>query len=146
MIPLQESRIQSSTKHHEDEGSLSYTKHMPLQYGNPVCSAQGSELGYVNFLAVARETGELRHFVVRLKQSPFPNKVVPLDFVASILHGHINLNNRAGNLLALPDFTVKEFVPLSIEDWNTFQRVLQTLRGQSMLDKSYGIALGFPYH
>jgi hypothetical protein len=135
MFPWRESRSLTLTKRHDGDKSIGFVRVMPLQYGNPVCSAQGSELGYVNFLAVSRETGDLRHFVVRLKNSPFPNKVLALDLIASISSGRITLNPKAGNLVTLPDFTVSEYVPLSIEDWNTFQRVHQILNGKTSIEK-----------
>jgi hypothetical protein len=141
MFPWRDSRNLTLIKRPDGDRSLGFVRVMPLQTGNPVYSHQGVELGYVNFLAVKRELGELRHFVMRLKASPFPNKVLPLEFVASIASGKVTLGPKAGNLVAMPDFSVTEYVPLSIEDWNTFQRVFQVLRGRTGgLDKLAALA------
>jgi hypothetical protein len=101
---------------------------MTLHTGAPVYSAQGHEVGYVNFLAVDRETRKLQYVVVRLKRTPFLNKLVPLKLIASAEFSRLALTEAAGDLEAMVDFTEVAYVPLAIDDWNAFQRVSKVLQ------------------
>jgi hypothetical protein len=92
-----------------------------------VCSTRGEDLGYLNFLAVDREDREIQHLVVRLRRAPFQNKLVPLSLLVTSTATSLVLGDEAGDLTTRPDFDQDTHLPLSVEDWNAFQRVSQML-------------------
>jgi uncharacterized protein YrrD len=89
---------------------------MKLEHDAKVFTADDKQVGYLDRVVIDLKTKKATHIVVRKGLIFTEDKVVPINFVASVKGDRVTLREDAGDLEALPKFEERHHVPLDDEE------------------------------
>ncbi len=89
---------------------------MQFKQGVRVFTSSNTDVGTVDRVVLDPQTKKATHIVVRKGLLFTEDKVVPISFISDATEDRVTLQDKAGDLKALPHFEEKLYIPLTGEE------------------------------